>query len=269
VRPAAGTHAFLQAPVGSYVVGTGWLYWSANEYLFGFILWGSPNGDAIRKLVTLLAVELGSPVVPHVSLVDARRLERVDEESFRALNDYVAARRRELAGQVQRLAIVLPKGMEGATVAGFFRVLEPPYPVEVFPDAERALAWLDRTADAPVLAELDRLVAEATATAPDVAPLRALVEAEPATMTLRRAARSLGVSVRTLQRRLRDANTSFQDELARARLKAAEKRLLDSNAQLTAIAIDVGYASLQHFSAMFHRLKGESPSSWRARHRRS
>ena len=42
--------------------------------------------------------------------------------------------------------------------------------------------------------------------------------------------------------------------------------LVDGNAPLTAIAFDVGCASLQHFSALFRRRTQESPSAFRARH---
>jgi AraC-like DNA-binding protein len=41
-------------------------------------------------------------------------------------------------------------------------------------------------------------------------------------------------------------------------------RMLESNDPLTAIALDAGFASLQHFSAAFRKLTGASPSAWRA-----
>ena len=43
--------------------------------------------------------------------------------------------------------------------------------------------------------------------------------------------------------------------------------LLESDAKLTSVAVEVGCASLQHFSSLFRKLTGESPSAWRARHR--
>jgi len=48
----------------------------------------------------------------------------------------------------------------------------------------------------------------------------------------------------------------------------AERRMLDSDDPLTAVAIDAGFATLQHFSAAFREATGESPSAWRAKRRR-
>ncbi len=39
--------------------------------------------------------------------------------------------------------------------------------------------------------------------------------------------------------------------------------------KLTAVAVEVGCASLQHFSSLFRKLVGESPSTWRDLHRKS
>jgi len=44
--------------------------------------------------------------------------------------------------------------------------------------------------------------------------------------------------------------------------------LADTNEPLTNIALEVGCASLQHFSALFRKHVGEAPSSWRKRHRK-
>jgi transcriptional regulator GlxA family with amidase domain len=73
------------------------------------------------------------------------------------------------------------------------------------------------------------------------------------------------VSQRTLQRRLCAAGTTFKDELLRARVRAAQTLMLTSEDNLTAIALEVGCASLQHYSALFRRLIGVSPSAWRKR----
>jgi AraC-like DNA-binding protein len=70
-----------------------------------------------------------------------------------------------------------------------------------------------------------------------------------------------------LQRRLAERDTTFQRELAHARVDAAKKLLIDTDASLTEIAFDVGCASLPTFSALFRKIVGESPSQWRARER--
>jgi AraC-like DNA-binding protein len=40
--------------------------------------------------------------------------------------------------------------------------------------------------------------------------------------------------------------------------------MIESDAPLTAIAIDSGFASLAHFSAAFRRATGQSPTQWRS-----
>ena len=80
-------------------------------------------------------------------------------------------------------------------------------------------------------------------------------------------AKAFGLSARNLQRRLSEAHTTFQQEQNAARLRRAKRLLLETNYELKRIAIEIGCASLQNFSALFHKSTGESPSRWRS-HRR-
>jgi AraC-like DNA-binding protein len=178
----------------------------------------------------------------------------------------VRAHHAKLSERVTRLAMVRPSGIEGAVVAGFFRVLDPPYPVAVFEAAPEALEWLGE-APAGLAAELDRLVGEARGLAPTVGALRAWL-APRRSAGIEEACAALGLSARTLQRRLREGGTSWQREVQAARIADAERRMLDTDDPLTAIALDAGFASLQHFSGLFRKARGASPSSWRAQRRR-
>jgi AraC-like DNA-binding protein len=251
-------------PVGRFVAGAGYAHFCARPELWGVVLWSSPDAVEMQALVRSLHLELRAPAVPHGSVVDARRLERVDPSAFEVLGSYVGNESAALGRQVVRLALVRPRGIEGAVVAGFFGVVPPPYPVSVFEELTAALEWLDHAGDA---AGIERVYAVASETPPLVGALRALLGERLRDVDLADAARALGVSLRTLQRRLGEAGTSFQDELAAARLRAAQRLLLDSDASLTTIAFEVGCASPQHFSQLFRKLTGESPSTWRDRRR--
>lgn len=263
MEAAASLDDFAADPIGRYLVGAGWVHWCAAADLFGVILFGRPGRDAAARLTRALAVELAAPVTPHQSIVDARRVDGVDAEGFEVLSAYVTDHHAELAAQVTRLALVRPEGLPGAAIAGFFEVLAPPYPVQVFDDAGAALAWLGRAEIAPALAAL-----AAVASAPPlVAQLHAHLAACLVDATLAGAAAHLHLSPRSLQRRLRAAGTTFQSELTAARVRAAQTLMLDSDAPLTRIALDVGFTSPQHFSNQFRRLVGQSPSAWRAQHR--
>ena len=100
-----------------------------------------------------------------------------------------------------------------------------------------------------------------------LAQLREYLSGALADAKLDGAARSLGVTERTLQRRLKEAGTSFQDEVTVARVRAAETLMLETNRKLSDIAHAVGCASSQHFSDMFRRMRDVSPSEWRAKHK--
>ena len=82
-----------------------------------------------------------------------------------------------------------------------------------------------------------------------------------------RIARRLGLSERSLQRRLQELGTTFHQELVALRLAEARRRMLDSDAPLTRIALEVGFASIQQFSTQFREATGEPPSQWRSRRR--
>jgi AraC-like DNA-binding protein len=265
VRAAADADDYRSAPVGAYLAGRGTLAFCARADLWGFALWGSPEPGEIRALLGLLALELRPPARPHASLVDVRRIEAVDPAAFAEVTGYVEANFSALRRQVTRLAIIRPPGLTGATVAGFFQVARAPYPVEVMSDAEQAAIWAG--GDAALVAELDQAVAAASGVGSELAELRRWLEASLADADLASAARALGRSPRSLQRRLQDAGTTFQRELDGARVRVAQRRLEGSAASLTEIALDVGCSSPQHFSALFRRVTGEAPSAWRSRRR--
>ncbi len=78
----------------------------------------------------------------------------------------------------------------------------------------------------------------------------------------------VGMSVRSLQRRLADAGISYEGLVARARFAAAVDLLEETNAKILDIAFDLGYADHAHFSRAFRRWTGTSPREFRRRSRR-
>jgi AraC-like DNA-binding protein len=264
VRPADGIDAFMRAPEGTYVTGRNWLYYCADAGFYGQIYWGTPEPTDIEKLLAVWVVERRAGAASYVSLVDARQLQAATSDAFAMVASDVASGQKELGIKLQRQALVRPQGVIGAVVTGFYGTFEHAYPVEVFDDLDAALAWLGRPEMAPAVTQLaERAVAEDAM----VRALRLHLAGALRQATLPSAARALAVSERTLQRRLREAGTTFQDELTAARVRAAEELLLDADRKLTAIAVEVGCATLQHFSALFRRATGVSPSAWRARRR--
>jgi AraC-like DNA-binding protein len=95
--------------------------------------------------------------------------------------------------------------------------------------------------------------------------LRALLDDKLQGVPISAAAKRLGVSERTLQRKLGEAGTTFQRELTDARVRAAKRMLVEGSAPLTTIALEAGYASLQHLNESFKKRTGMLPSAWRKR----
>jgi AraC-like DNA-binding protein len=76
-------------------------------------------------------------------------------------------------------------------------------------------------------------------------------------------ARELGLSTRTLQRRLAEASVAFQDVLDQCRLAAAERHLQDASLSIAEIAWLVGYSEPSAFDRAFKRWRGVSPLAYR------
>ena len=262
MQTCADLAEFLADPVGRCFAGRCWLYFYPQPGFCGFIVWGHPTQTDLERLVRVLEVELGSPA--HVSLVDARRVEGADPRGFAVLENYVKKHHTALARAVKKLAVVRPDGLVGAITSDFFGIAPPPYPVSLFEDRAQAVRWLGVPDGEALLAELAREEERAAGT-PLLRDLRTIVETSMRDATLARAAKTLGMSARSLQRRLGDLDTTFQAEVNDARVRTAKRLLRETDASLTQIADDVGCASLASFSALFRRATGDAPSAWRKR----
>jgi AraC-like DNA-binding protein len=74
---------------------------------------------------------------------------------------------------------------------------------------------------------------------------------------------AMGMSVRSLQRRLADAGTSYKRLLTRERRAAAAHLLEKGNARILDIALDLGYSDHAHFTRAFRRWTGIAPREFR------
>lgn len=73
-------------------------------------------------------------------------------------------------------------------------------------------------------------------------------------------ARSLNVSKRTLQRKLRESGETFRSLLARVRMALADRYLQNDDYSMTEIAFLLGYTDTSAFSRAFRSWHGHSPT---------
>jgi AraC-like DNA-binding protein len=81
--------------------------------------------------------------------------------------------------------------------------------------------------------------------------------------TLQHTAREMGMSVRTLQRRLTAANLTFQRLVEDTRRELARHYLKHSGVELNAIAYLLGYEHANSFFRAFQGWEGTPPGEWR------
>jgi AraC-like DNA-binding protein len=82
--------------------------------------------------------------------------------------------------------------------------------------------------------------------------------------SLRDAADLAGTSVRSLQRELACAGSSYRDVLQRAKLDAARELLEQPGVKIVEVAYETGFSDPAHFTHFFRRLAGITPRRYRA-----
>jgi len=85
--------------------------------------------------------------------------------------------------------------------------------------------------------------------------------------TLPQVARELCMSARTLQRRLTDANITFQQLVEETRRELARHYLKHSSVELNEAAFLLGYEDSNSFFRAFQGWEGTTPGEWRAQYR--
>ena len=263
---ATTREAYLRRPAGQFYEGRTWARFSPIEGFVGGIFWGCVSDSNLREYLDLVLEEVQRHGSHRLTYLDLSCIQSFDRESFVTLYDFYARHESDLGRSFTRIAGVHPQGLTGAFLGGLPLVQPIPYPAQFFANTTSALEFLGvvDTATVTALEELRERLAKRDVL---LQGLQALLENAPGELTVATAARTLGLSDRSLQRRLSQLGTSFGAESGAARVRIAKRLLSESDMTLTAIALEVGCNSAQHFSVMFRKATGETPSAWRHRMR--
>lgn len=93
-----------------------------------------------------------------------------------------------------------------------------------------------------------------------------LVELATSSGELSRVARRVAMSTRTVQRRLEEAGTTYQDLVDDVRAAMARSLLRDRARSIEDVAFELGYADLKGFYRAFRRWTATTPAEWRRAH---
>lgn len=270
--PALGLHAGSSIPRGVYGI---------LDYLIGY---SSTIGEGLHRLATYIPtintwLTMGTEIDRHTGRI---WLDGVVAPPPRASAEFVAALvvglghrswQLDFSPSLARLAFPAPAASEPmgehAVALG----------CEVQFGAERTEVVLDRetwetplrTSDPGLIALLEQQAADLIAQLPEsndfISEIRQAVEGELAggDVRLESIASALGMSGRTLQRRLADEEISFADLVDEVRLEAAKVMMLNPRLSLTDIAYLIGFDEQSSFSRAFKRWTGDSPRDYRRR----
>jgi AraC-like DNA-binding protein len=78
-------------------------------------------------------------------------------------------------------------------------------------------------------------------------------------------AKSLGMSARTMQRRLGELGTTYQDVLDDVRRGLARRLLAQTDLGMGEVAFLLGFEEVNSFARAFHTWEGTTPVRWRER----
>lgn len=129
-------------------------------------------------------------------------------------------------------------------------------------------------ADAYLHATLQRVAAQLQLARPNLPELEQALRARlrdalgQGCADSQRMASLLGISQRTLQRRLQDLGRSFSTVVEDFKRDEALRLLQDDREHLVHIAARLGYAEQTSFTRAFRRWTGETPGAWRTARRR-
>lgn len=216
----------------------------------------------IVRVDNLVGLSLEAPVAP--DLVPLRALELTFATSLHEVRDLTGRSFRP-----ERLELAMPRSESAAPLAAFVEC-----PLS-FSAGRNCMLFQGETwelessnADASLLALLDRhaqnlLTSAAPAHSTTEALQRLLRDSGPS-LGLAETAKKLGLSERTLQRRLAEEGTVFAEVVSSIREEIARQLLRERKVAIAEAAFLLGFSDQSSFTRSFKRWTGQTPAAFRA-----
>jgi AraC-like DNA-binding protein len=237
--------------------------WVASPALVG-IFPIAPQGVSDLEPALTLYLRLCQPSGTRLLYCDLRGFG-LDNATFESMLHSSSIRRAAFETRPLRASVVLPDDWTRPWWVGAVELGETiAAPTRAFVDGASAWRWLE--APEHVRHAVDELTAHHAVASTLHADLHVLFRADPA-LGMQRAARVLGLSLRSIQRALRARGETFADLRNRARAEVALTGLAKTDQKVDAVAASAGFRSRSHFVAWFRKLTGNTPAEFRERHR--
>ncbi len=248
-----------------YVVGRCFAYWQDGTRANGTFIWGRPEEDDLAQLEPLWALAHGPRFDGRAVFIDARDVASVDALALKRLLSYLVSRDRRMDEGVRSMTMIHGGGIVGVVTAGLLNVVRPTYAFRAVAASDVANAF-EASDVGELFAPVEALRRQLCHTPDVVRSVQSQLQHDLSASAADIAAR-LGLSSRTLQRRLDDAGTSLRVERQKLVLRHAEALLAETRLDLDAIAARLGLASASHLVATFRRTHGVTPGAWRSQQR--
>jgi AraC-like DNA-binding protein len=267
---ARSADAFVRAPVGRWILASPTtLVFAASPELVGCFAWGRPAREDIEGMLAMFLALRSATVARSFDVVlDGSGIEGVDPAALACLLGWLTSHRAELVDRIRVQYGVIHDGMIGVLLAGILPVLGETHAFRVVRDPGEAFRALSTDGDA-IFRELEALVTHARSTVPELRALRELLRSSASGSrgaTIERAATTLGVSVRSLQRGLAESGTTFRDEVRDARFEEVQALLVGSDDKVATIARRAGISE-NALTQLVREKSGVTPAELRKRHR--